>query len=151
MGLPDDAAEARAQGWRTLAALHARIEDELERALQKQHGLSVSEYSVLDVLARQDDYHLRMNQLSTAVVLSQSATTRLVNRLEDRQLLQRYLCPTDRRGIYTEVTQAGRDLLDQAQPTHDAVLTTALDQASALPELAPLVDALAKLALPAQV
>ena len=128
MGLPDDAAEARAQGWRTLAALHARIEDELERALQKQHGLSVSEYSVLDVLARQDDYHLRMNQLSTAVVLSQSATTRLVNRLEDRQLLQRYLCPTDRRGIYTEVTQAGRDLHDQAQPTHDAVLTTALDR-----------------------
>lgn len=52
VGVPDDAAAARAQGWRTLAALHARIEDELERALQKQHGLSVSEYSVLDVLAR---------------------------------------------------------------------------------------------------
>jgi DNA-binding MarR family transcriptional regulator len=134
-----------------LAALHARIEDELERALQKQHGLSVSEYSVLDVLARQDDYHLRMNQLSTAVVLSQSATTRLVNRLEDRQLLQRYLCPTDRRGIYTEVTQAGRDLLAQAEPTHDAVLTSALQTAAELPELSPLVDALAKLALPAKV
>ena len=146
MGLPDDAAEARAQGWRTLAALHARIEDELERALQKQHGLSVSEYSVLDVLARQDDYHLRMNQLSSAVVLSQSATTRLVNRLEDRKLLQRYLCPTDRRGIYTEVTQAGRELRDQARPTHDAVLAAALEKAAGLPELAPLVGALDRLA-----
>jgi DNA-binding MarR family transcriptional regulator len=145
MGLPDDAAEARAQGWRTLAALHARIEDELERALQKQHGLSVSEYSVLDVLARQDDYHLRMNQLSTAVVLSQSATTRLVNRLEDRELLERYLCVDDRRGIYTEVTKAGRDLLDQAQPTHDTVLTAALEKAADLPELAPLVGALDRL------
>lgn len=151
MGVPDDAAEARAQGWRTLAALHARIEDELERALQKQHGLSVSEYSVLDVLARQDDYHLRMNQLSNAVVLSQSATTRLVNRLEDRKLLQRYLCPDDRRGIYTEVTQAGRDLLDLARPTHDEVLTAALEKAAELPELAPLVNALAQLALPAKV
>lgn len=147
MGLPDDAAEARAAGWRTLAALHARIEDELERALQKQHGLSVSEYSVLDVLARQDDYHLRMNQLSNAVVLSQSATTRLVNRLEDRKLLQRYLCPTDRRGIYTEVTQAGRELRDEAQPTHDAVLTAALEKAAGLPELAPLVGVLDRLAL----
>jgi DNA-binding MarR family transcriptional regulator len=144
MTLPDGAAEARAEGWRNLAALHARIDDELERALQKQHGLSVSEYSVLDVLARQDDYHLRMNQLSSAVVLSQSATTRLVNRLEDRKLLQRYLCPTDRRGIYTEVTAAGRDLLDQAQPTHDAVLIRALDKATALPAL---VDALGKLSL----
>jgi DNA-binding MarR family transcriptional regulator len=147
VGLPDDAAEARAQGWRTLAALHARIEDELERALQKQHGLSVSEYGVLDVLARQDEHHLRMNQLSTAVVLSQSATTRLVSRLEDRKLLERYLCPTDRRGIYTEVTEAGRELLDQAQPTHDAVLTEALRKASELPELAPLVAALDRLPL----
>src|SRR4051812_31192733 len=40
VGLPDNAAQARAAGWRTLAALHARIEDELERALQKRHGLS---------------------------------------------------------------------------------------------------------------
>ncbi|HEU4949042.1 MAG TPA: MarR family transcriptional regulator [Kribbella sp.] len=151
MGVADDAVEARAQGWRTLAALHARIEDELERALQRSHGLSVSEYSVLDVLARQDDYHLRMNQLSNAVVLSQSATTRLVNRLEDRGLLQRYLCPTDRRGIYTEVTQAGRDLLAEARPTHDGVLSAALEKAAALPEVAPLVDALAHLALPAEV
>ncbi|MDX6283766.1 MAG: hypothetical protein QOH03_4837 [Kribbellaceae bacterium] len=149
MGYSDDAAEARAQGWRTLAALHARIEDELERALQKQHGLSVSEYSVLDALARQDEHHLRMNQLSNAVVLSQSATTRLVNRLEDRHLLERYLCPTDRRGIYTEVTEAGRALLAEAEPTHDEVLTAALQKAADFPELAPLVDALAQLALPA--
>jgi DNA-binding MarR family transcriptional regulator len=149
VGYSDDAAEARAQGWRTLAALHARIEDELERALQKQHGLSVSEYSVLDALARQDEHHLRMNQLSNAVVLSQSATTRLVNRLEDRHLLERYLCPTDRRGIYTEVTEAGRALLAEAEPTHDEVLTAALQKAADFPELAPLVDALAQLALPA--
>jgi len=81
------------------------------------------------------------------VVLSQSAATRLVSRLEDRGLLSRYLCPTDRRGIYTEVTKAGRDLLDQAQPTHDAVLTSALQQASELPELSPLVEALGKLPL----
>ena len=72
MSLDDDAAEARAQGWRTLAALHARIEDALERALRSEHALSVSEYGVLDVLARQDGWHMRMTQLSNAVVLSQS-------------------------------------------------------------------------------
>ena len=137
----------RAQGWCTLAALHNRIEDRLERALQASHQLSVREYGVLLTLSTQVEHHLRMNQLADAVVLSQSATTRLVNRLEDRGLLRRYLCPTDRRGIYTEVTKAGRDLLDQAQPTHDAVLTSALQQASELPELSPLVEALGKLPL----
>ncbi|MGW4484872.1 MarR family winged helix-turn-helix transcriptional regulator [Amycolatopsis sp. NPDC004368] len=147
MSLADDAVEARAQGWRTLAALHARIEDRLQRALERDHELSVSEYTVLDVLARQDGFHLRMNQLANAVVLSQSATTRLVTRLEDRGLLARYLCPTDRRGIYTEVTIAGRELLDQARPTHASALSAALAEAEELPELAPLVGALGSLAL----
>jgi DNA-binding MarR family transcriptional regulator len=145
MSLDDDAAEARAQGWRTLAALHARIEDALERALRREHALSVSEYGVLDVLARQDGWHMRMTQLSNAVVLSQSATTRLVTRLEDRGLLQRYLCPDDRRGIYTEVTPAGHALLAVARPTHDAAVSTALDEAERVPELAPLVKALDRL------
>ncbi|WP_158891038.1 MarR family winged helix-turn-helix transcriptional regulator [Amycolatopsis anabasis] len=148
MSLDDDAAEARAQGWRTVAALHARIEDALERALQREHELSVSEYSVLDVLSRQDGWHMRMNQLSRAVVLSQSATTRLVTRLEKRGLLQRYLCPDDRRGIYTEVTEAGHALLDTARPTHDRTLGDALAEAEQVPELAPLVAALGTLALP---
>jgi len=145
MSLDDDAVQARAQGWRTLAALHARIEDRLERALQKAHELSVSEYTVLDVLNRQDGFHLRMNQLSNAVVLSQSATTRLVTRLEDRGLLSRYLCPTDRRGIYTEVTEKGHELLALARPTHDRTLTESLDEAGGIPELKPLVEALAEL------
>ena len=142
MSLDDDAVEARAQGWRTLAALHARIEDRLQRALERDHELSVSEFTVLDVLTRQVGFHLRMNQLANAVVLSQSATTRLVTRLEDRGLLARYLCPDDRRGIYTEVTEAGQALLRAARPTHDAVLADAIAEAGAVPELAPLVAAL---------
>jgi len=147
MGIADDAVQIRARGWRTLAALHGLIEVALERELQARHDLSVVEYTVLDALSRQDGWHMRMQQLARAAALSPSATTRLVNRLEDRKLLQRYLCPTDRRGIYTEVTKAGRDLLDQAQPTHDAVLTAALEKAAELPELAPLVDALDRLTM----
>jgi len=145
VSLDDDAVEARAQGWRTLAALHARIEDRLQRALERDHELSVSEFTVLDVLTRQVGFHLRMNQLANAVVLSQSATTRLVTRLEDRGLLARYLCPDDRRGIYTEVTEAGQALLRAARPTHDAVLADAIAEAGAVPELAPLVAALGSL------
>ncbi|MFD7896536.1 MarR family winged helix-turn-helix transcriptional regulator [Streptomyces sp. NPDC059743] len=145
MSISDDSAEARAQGWRTLAALYARIEDALERALQREHGLSVSEYGVLDVLSREGGSCLRMNQLSRAVVLSQSATTRLVGRLEQRGLLQRYLCPDDRRGVYTEVTAEGRAALERARPTHDDSLAGALREAEEQLELAPLVDALGAL------
>ena len=88
---------------------------------------------------------MRMQQLARASALSPSATTRLVNRLEDRDLLTRVLCEDDRRGIYTELTAAGHELLDAARPVHDAALSRALDGARAVPELAPLVDALPEL------
>ncbi|GAA2130749.1 MarR family transcriptional regulator [Kitasatospora kazusensis] len=131
-----------AQGWCALALLHGKIEAHLERELQGAHGLSVREYSLLDVLSRQNSGeggHLRMGEVAEAVVLSQSATTRLVTRLEDRGLLSRYLCATDRRGIYTDVTRAGLELLERARPTNDAALSEALDAAEGRPELASLV------------
>ncbi|MEU4453265.1 MarR family transcriptional regulator [Nocardioides sp. NPDC023903] len=145
MGIADDAVEIRAQGWRTLAAVHGLIEAALEKALQREHGLSVVEFTVLDALSRQDGWHMRMQQLARAAALSSSATTRLVTRLENRDLLTRILCVDDRRGIYTELTPAGRALLKKARPLHDEVLRTALDEAAEIPELAPLVHALGSL------
>ncbi|MFI2669529.1 MarR family winged helix-turn-helix transcriptional regulator [Streptomyces albidoflavus] len=144
MTATDPALTALAQSWCALSLLHGRIETHVERALQSGHGLSTREYSLLDVLSRQHDGeggHLQMKQVADAVVLSQSATTRLVSRLEDRGLLSRYLCPTDRRGIYTDVTPAGKALLDEARPTNDTALREALDTAAQNPELAPLVQA----------
>ncbi|GAB2474154.1 MarR family transcriptional regulator [Promicromonospora xylanilytica] len=146
MGIADDAVEIRAQGWRTLAALHGMIDTALERALQAGHGLSVVEYTVLDALSRQDGWHMRMQQLGRATALSPSATTRLVNRLEDRGLLTRVLCTDDRRGIYTELTQVGEKLLRTARPTHDRTLREALREAEGVPELASLVGALGSVA-----
>ncbi|MEU6983984.1 MarR family transcriptional regulator [Streptomyces sp. NPDC046324] len=143
---------ALSQGWCALSLLHGRIESHIERALESQHGLSVREYSLLDVLSRQHSGpggHLQMKQVADAVVLSQSATTRLVTRLEDRGLLTRYLCATDRRGIYTDVTEAGMELLTEARPTNDRALREALDEAAKNPELAPLVRVVEGLHVPA--
>ncbi|MCX4639449.1 MarR family transcriptional regulator [Streptomyces sp. P9-2B-2] len=140
-----------AQGWCALSALHGRIESHIERALQATHDLSVREFSVLNVLSEQHDGpggHLRMNQVADSVVLSQSATTRLVTRLEERGLLSRFLCPDDRRGIYTNVTPDGLALLVEARPTHDGALREALKDAAQRPELAPLVTAFETLAPP---
>ncbi|MFE3760880.1 MarR family winged helix-turn-helix transcriptional regulator [Streptomyces sp. NPDC059104] len=144
MTATDSALTGLAQGWCALSLLHGRIEAHIERALQSGHGLSVREYSLLDVLSRQHSGpggHLRMHQVAESVVLSQSATTRLVSRLEDRGLLNRYICDTDRRGIYTDVSAAGLALLAEARPTNDTALREALDEAALRPELTPLVAA----------
>ncbi|WP_338684452.1 MarR family transcriptional regulator [Streptomyces acidiscabies] len=152
MPATDPAPTDLAQGWCALSLLHGRIESHIERALQAGHDLSVREYSLLNVLSRQHDGdggHLQMKQVADAVVLSQSATTRLVTRLEDRGLLERYLCPTDRRGIYTNVTEAGQKLLDEARPTNDRALREALDAAALDPKLAPFVQVVETLRAPA--
>jgi DNA-binding MarR family transcriptional regulator len=152
MTATDPALTALSSGWCALSLLHGRIEAHVERALQAGHGLSVREYSLLDVLSHQhngEGGHLRMTQVADSVVLSPSATTRLVSRLEERGLLSRYLCPTDRRGIYTDVSQDGLRLLAEARPTNDAALREALAQAARNPELAPLVRAVESLNVPA--
>lgn len=139
--------EGRAEGWRTLAALQARIEDKIERALQREHGLSVNEFCVLHHLAGPDGRNIRMQKLADMLVLSQSATTRLVARLEKRGLVTRVLSQEDRRGIYAEATAEGRRLEREAVPTHNTALDAALTEATDLPELKPLVQALETLSL----
>ncbi|MEU8704074.1 MULTISPECIES: MarR family transcriptional regulator [unclassified Streptomyces] len=152
MTATDPALTALAQSWCALSLLHGKIEARIERALQSHHSISAREFSLLDVLSRQHSGtggHLQMKQVADAVVLSQSATTRLVTRLEDRGLLTRYLCDTDRRGIYTDVTETGLTLLNEARPTNDNALRAALDEAAENPELAPLVRTVEDLKVPA--
>jgi DNA-binding MarR family transcriptional regulator len=140
------------RSWSALAQLHGTIEAQVERALERAHGLSLREYSLLDVLSRQHECQgepLQMKQIADSVTLSQSATTRLVARLESRGLLLRRLCETDRRSIHTGVTASGLALLTEARPTHDAALRAAFDAAAVDPRLAPLVRSVEKLRVPA--
>lgn len=132
-------------GWRALFTLHAHVEDRLEKSLQSEHRLSLSEYSVLEALAESAPRHIRMQTLAAAVTLSQSATTRLAARLERRHLLTRHLCQEDRRGINAGITKAGLTALGAARPTHRRILANALSEASRDTTLAPLVMAMRSL------
>src|SRR5690606_41892712 len=110
MTAADPAMTALAQGWCALSVLHGRIEAYVERRLQQRHGISVREFSLLDELSRQHDGergHLQMKQVADAEEISPSATNRLVNRLEERGLLTRYMEPTNRRGSDTDGSRAG--------------------------------------------
>lgn len=144
MGYSDQSREAQPQGWLIVAALHKVIADVVERDLRSNTGLSVVEYTLLDVLRRQRGrHHLRMAQVAHATALSTSATTRLVSRLEGRGLLRRYLCEDDRRGIYTELTEAGLDLVTSADEPHRAAVARAIGAVGQRPELAGVLAALA--------
>ncbi|MFC4950479.1 MarR family winged helix-turn-helix transcriptional regulator [Pseudonocardia sp. GCM10023141] len=97
-----------AEQWDQVVALHARVEQELGRALQR-HGLSPSEYRALCRLEAAAGGELRMQELAAEIGLNQSSVSRLVARLERDGLTRRDLCPDDRRGVYTVITDRGRE------------------------------------------
>ena len=112
--------------WRTLLERHARTTSALERRLQQEHALGVSEYEVLERLATAETDERRMQELAEAVHLSQSALSRVVARLEADGLVKRGMCPSDRRGIMACITESGRERYESALPTHRAVLSETL-------------------------
>jgi DNA-binding MarR family transcriptional regulator len=113
--------------WHDLLARHARTTSALERRLEDEHGLGVSEFEVLEQLAGSDDNARRMQELAGAVHLSQSALSRVVARLEAGGLVKRGMCAEDRRGIRACLTDDGRARYVAARPTHRAVLAETLN------------------------
>lgn len=133
---------ADSEVWRDVVTLHGRVEQELAKALQRKHGLGLSEYRALAALTSADDNELRIQDLADVVGLNQSSASRLAARLEDAELTRRTFCASDRRGVYTQLTGRGLERVRDATPTYEAALATALDKAAADPVVAGLVAAL---------
>lgn len=104
--------------WANFLRFHATVTDILEEELRRDGGMPLTWYDVLIQLHNAPDGQLRMQELASAVVLSKSGLTRLVDRLERAGLVERRSCPSDRRGTFAELTAAGRKRLDQAMPVH---------------------------------
>jgi DNA-binding MarR family transcriptional regulator len=112
--------------WRDLVAAHAQISAALERELGERHALGVSEFEVLDRLAECPNGERRAQDLAESVHLSQSALSRLVDRLVKNALVERCACDNDRRGIFVVLTAAGRRRQAEAAVTHRDVLARLL-------------------------
>src|ERR1700722_13972865 len=97
--------------WREMAACHAAACAALER------------------LAESEERKFRAQDLAEAVHLSQSALSRLVDRLARHGLVERCGCEGDRRGVYVVLTEAGERRHTEAVPTHRGVLERLLPPA----------------------
>lgn len=116
----------KSDAWLHLIQVAALVEADVARTLQSEHALGLSEYRALAILARSPDQELRMQELATHLCLNQSSVSRMVERLERAGLAVRDLCPDDKRGVYTVLTDQGRVRLDSAQPAYDRALAAAL-------------------------
>ncbi|MBF4997948.1 MarR family transcriptional regulator [Nocardia sp. BSTN01] len=112
--------------WRDLLARHAAVSCALEKDLQREHHIGLSEFETLDRLVDASCDSYRMSDLAHDIHLSQSALSRTVARLERDGLVDRTLCTEDRRAIYVCLTDKGRAVHTAAVPTHRDVLERTL-------------------------
>jgi DNA-binding MarR family transcriptional regulator len=107
--------------WRTFLLGSARLMERLDADL-RQHGLDLPEYEILVCLEEVGERRLRMSELADAVHQSRSRLTHTVARMEKQGLVARTTCPSDRRGVWAELTPAGLRTLERAAPSHVAAV-----------------------------
>ncbi|MEU3792488.1 MarR family transcriptional regulator [Streptomyces fructofermentans] len=111
--------------WKALHHLHGRIENVMARRLHDDLGLSLREFQALTVLQEGTaTAHgwLYLQDLAAEVGLSQSATSRLVARLESRALITTSTAAHDRRSVDVHLTPLAREALHRgASLVHEAV------------------------------
>ena len=104
--------------WRRYLRSHAAITRELDAELIRGHGLSLSEFEVLFLLSRVPERQMRLVRLAEQSLVTRSGMTRLITRLENRGLVERVQCPSDRRGYNARVTDDGMERIKGALRTH---------------------------------
>src|SRR5258708_4443993 len=105
--------------------LFARLEQELER----EASMPVTYYEVLVRLSEAPGRRLRMSELAERSVSSRSRLSHAVTRLEAEGWVIRESCPSDRRGAFAVMTDAGFAALEAAAPFNvESVRTHLFDQ-----------------------
>ncbi|MDH2903022.1 MAG: MarR family transcriptional regulator [Actinomycetota bacterium] len=97
---------------------NARLSRSFAVRLEESCELPLAWFEVLLQLRRAPEGTLKMNEIAEAIVHSTGGTTRLIDRLEESGLVERQLCPTDRRAIHVAITPEGNLKLDEALHVH---------------------------------
>jgi DNA-binding MarR family transcriptional regulator len=89
-------------------------------------GISMTHFHVLTLLRHHDA--MPMGRLAEILDASMSSATGIIDRMEDRGLVERVRVPDDRRVVLVRPTQAGLDLVDEAELVKSAIITSALER-----------------------
>jgi DNA-binding MarR family transcriptional regulator len=104
--------------WRAFLEATQRLNEQLDRELWQQAGMPLAYYQILAMLSEAPDRTLRMSDLADRTWSSRSRLSHAVDRLEENGWVRRVRCPTDKRGSFAVLTDAGFAVLQAAAPAH---------------------------------
>ncbi len=129
--------------WRAYLEMNAKLTASLNRQMQSQFGLSISDFSVLVQLSEHVDARMRVLELARALDWEKSRLSHQLTRMQQRGLISRSNCSEDRRGANVVLTDLGRKTVETAAPGHvDTVRTYLFDVIDA--EQVQALDAIAR-------
>jgi MarR family 2-MHQ and catechol resistance regulon transcriptional repressor len=97
----------------------------------KEHGITIQQFNVLRILRGRKGKVASLQDVSKDMIHANSNTTRVIDKLVDKKLVDRVQCPTDRRQIELTITKSGLDvltILDQKVDAVETQLTAQLDE-----------------------
>lgn len=106
--------------WSLLVGVMMWLPAELDAYLERSAHLSHAEYGVLRCLSLSEDREIHMSRLAATASVTPSHLSRIVGRLEKRNLLTRSADPADARKTRARLTQAGASLVAEVEPGYAA-------------------------------
>mgnify|MGYP000170232679 FL=1 len=98
------------EAWLRLMRVRSCVLEAVEQDLKKAGFPPLAWYEALLELSRAPGGELRPVELEKQMLLPQYSTSRLIERLVDEGLAARRECKNDKRGLFVEISEAGRDL-----------------------------------------
>ena len=80
-------------------------------ALLKEFDLTTQQFNVLRIIRGQNGKAILIGEIKKRMIDRSSDVSRIVERLRLKKLLERKICPQDRRQMDVKITQGGLDLL----------------------------------------
>ena len=108
--------------WLDLSRVYVVTRLELDRAMQRGAGISLTEGEVMYRLAFAPDHRLRMTDLADRLCMAQSGITRATDKLVERGYVARETRPDNRRTVDAVLTQAGRDAFGRSRQVYTGVI-----------------------------
>jgi DNA-binding MarR family transcriptional regulator len=107
----------RLRAWRLFFESSLALIDVLDSELEGDTGLPLRFYDVLVHLEETPD-GLRMNELAERILYSKSGLTRVIDRMEQADLVRRVRPENDRRSIFVVLTDNGHQTMERARRHH---------------------------------
>ncbi|WP_281186844.1 MarR family winged helix-turn-helix transcriptional regulator [Staphylococcus schleiferi] len=106
-----------------------RTKDMMDKIIRndvKSYGLNITEFAVLELLYNKGEHSIQ--RIQERILIASSSTTYVVQKLEEKGLLQRRQCEKDRRVSYAALTDKGQALMAQIFPQHAKAIEAAFSE-----------------------